>query len=60
MEIICSGHFFGNSASKMVEVFILSVTLRWVTLPPVVVHRLVKVATQIAFVQPNILPNPIF
>ena len=32
-------HILGNSASKTVETFILGVTLPWVTLPPIIVHR---------------------
>ena len=43
----------------MVEILFLSVTLPWLSLPPVVVHRQDQVAKQIVYVQPNILLNPI-
>ena len=52
-------HILGNSANKTVKTFILGVTLPWVTLPPIIVHRQDQIATQKAYVQPNILPDPI-
>ena len=44
---------------KWLKLFIYSVNLPWVTLPPVFVHRQDRIATKIAYVEPNILPEPI-
>ena len=44
---------------KWLKLFIYSVNLPWLPLPPVFVHRQDRIATKIACVQPNILPEPI-
>ena len=44
---------------KWLKLFIYSVNLPWLTLPPVFVHRPDQIATKIAYIYPKILPEPI-
>ena len=43
----------------MLKLFIYSVNLFWLTLPPVFVHRQEQIVTKIVYVFPKILPKSI-
>ena len=42
------------------KIIMLFVSLPWVTLPSVIVHRQNKIPTKVAYAQPNISPDPNF
>ena len=48
-----------GAACKMLKLFIYSVNLFWLTLPPVFVHRQEQIVTKIVYVFPKILPKSI-